>query len=183
MTTREHPILFSDNMVRAIRAKLKNQTRRPAGCRRNCAPIPTWLWKRLVFGDALVPAGAPRTFADDGYLHVATRPHQDDSQDGPNWTLERVYPKWKVGDRLRMKDGTLLEVTKVRVEKLQDILAYDAFDEGCPREVLDNEGGWPANRFGWFAKVWDENYAKRGFGWSTDPWVFAYTIKVIGGVA
>lgn len=235
---REYPSLFNGNMVRATLDRQKTQTRRLAASRRNCASMPTYLWNRLVFDDALVPPDAPKTFADDGYLHVATRPHPDDPQDGPNWTLERVYPKWKVGDQLwvretwckaprelsqsphihyradyqsgnvpgcrtwdlyncdtkwrrsahmpRWASRITLEITNVRVERVQEISEKDAFAEGIPdatrhgafRNYGRGEPLYLNTPQKSFRSLWDST-TKRGFGWSENPFVWCITFKRI----
>lgn len=79
----------------------------------------------------------------------------------------------------------LLEVTDVRVQRVQDISQMDALDEGIDTEGDDyNEGeklqsaGSPvsAERFA-FACLWDSINDKRGFGWNANPWVWALTFK------
>lgn len=56
-----------------------------------------------------------------------------------------------------------LEVTRVRVERVQDITEEDVRREGV--EVS-------------FANAWDDTYAKRkGLGWRDNPWVWAVSFR------
>lgn len=67
-----------------------------------------------------------------------------------------------------------LAVTDVRVERLQSISQADAIAEGCPAR----EGEDGLDPCGWYAQLWDEI---NGAGaWATNPWVAAYTFRVIG---
>lgn len=60
-----------------------------------------------------------------------------------------------------------LELTDVRVERLQEITAKDVVAEGFPfSSDLDV-----------FKATWDKLNARRGFGWSADPWVWALSFR------
>ena len=63
-----------------------------------------------------------------------------------------------------------LEITDVRVEKLQDITPSDAVSEGITHRTMN----CPKVEFQW---LWDSIYEKRSFGWDTNPWVWAITFK------
>lgn len=115
------------------------------------------------------------------------------------WRSPRYMPRW--ASRLT------LEVTGVRVERLQDISESGARLEGCPncpecegqyrcgqwgRGAIDDPlssaaGGRPwrncmglcEGRTGkeWFASTWDTLNGRRGFPWSSNPWVWVITFK------
>ena len=61
-----------------------------------------------------------------------------------------------------------LEVTGVRVERLQDITHKDALKEGVEYNVSMRDGA-PIPRF---RKLWDSIYANRGLCWDANPWVW-----------
>jgi len=67
-----------------------------------------------------------------------------------------------------------LELTGVRVERVQDIGDQDALWEGVP--VGGQHGGDLVKTF---HKIWDELNAKRGFGWDVNPWVWVLEFKVL----
>lgn len=79
----------------------------------------------------------------------------------PCKTVPSIHmPRW--GCRL------MLEVTGVRVERLQDIDEADVLAEGC---ALNS---WPNDQYpqtASFAELWDSLNAKRGYPWESDPWV------------
>jgi hypothetical protein len=66
-----------------------------------------------------------------------------------------------------------LEVTEVRVERLQDISRGDAMAEGCP---FPNMAVGPDPR-GWYANLWE---SINGAGeWGANPWVWVVSFKRI----
>jgi len=80
-----------------------------------------------------------------------------------------------------------LEVTTVRVERLQEIAEADSIAEGIERigiglQPLYGVPTW-AVRFltakTAYAQLWDSINAKRGFGWSVNPWVWVVAFKRI----
>jgi hypothetical protein len=66
-----------------------------------------------------------------------------------------------------------LEITGVRVERLNAITAGDAEQEGVDaRECCRVEA---------FERLWDSINAKRGYGWAVNPWVWVIEFRRIGG--
>lgn len=69
-----------------------------------------------------------------------------------------------------------LEVTGVRVERLQDIADADAGAEGCPG-IEEAGSAWTSEwRRDWFRGLWDTINGKRA-AWSTNPWVWVVEFK------
>lgn len=82
-----------------------------------------------------------------------------------------------------------LEITEVRVQRVQEISEEGAIAEGIER---DDEGRWTdyqnlgfggyfdhpiqGARFS-FASLWDSINAKRGFGWDANPWVWCLSFR------
>ncbi len=73
-----------------------------------------------------------------------------------------VKEAWRVASRI------LLRIKGVRVERLQDITPADCEAEGYPD---DGSPSWEhyAERF---SLAWDELNAKRGYPFSSNPWVW-----------
>lgn len=71
----------------------------------------------------------------------------------------------------RWASRILLEVTAVRVERLQDISRGDAMAEGCPFPNMA-KGDDPRK---WYADLWDQI---NGAGsWEANPWVWVVEFK------
>lgn len=70
-----------------------------------------------------------------------------------------------------------LRVTGVRAEQLHDITEEDAIREGV-MGLMDKivYGLTGKTRF---ARLWDHLNKKRGYGWSTNPWVWVYEFERI----
>jgi hypothetical protein len=67
-----------------------------------------------------------------------------------------------------------LEVTGVRVERVQEIRTSDIDAEGLP--IGRGLGGSQEMEF---RKLWDSINAKRGYGWDANPWVWVVEFKRI----
>jgi len=69
-----------------------------------------------------------------------------------------------------------LEITEVRVERLQDITLADIQAEGIP----DDRATYNAPiQCGKFKDLWDTLNAKRGYPWSMNPWVWVLVFKLL----
>lgn len=93
----------------------------------------------------------------------------DDSDDRTRWRPGIHMPRW--ASRLT------LEVTNVRVERLQDISEADAIAEGVDTVSMADvprQAAW--NRRHDFSRLWDSINADRA-PWSSNPWVVAVTFK------
>jgi hypothetical protein len=69
----------------------------------------------------------------------------------------------------------VLEVTDVRVERLQWITEEDALAEGV---LLRGSTRWFGEVRDRFAGLWDSINSKRGFEWKKNPWVWVVSFKI-----
>jgi hypothetical protein len=193
---KDYPLLFTDEMVRAILEGRKTQMRRP------CKPQPT-----EENGDILFPWAS---FFANGTVHTWDR----NGVGGENWNVKdhpgenkfsealkrtqyvNATPFGGPGDRLTVREcwpGTTLTrhstqirlpVTDVRVGRIQDISEAEACAEGV-MPLPDNDttlANYLARRSSSrhkaaFTFLWDAIYADKGLGWDDNPWVFAGTFK------
>jgi hypothetical protein len=185
---KERPILFSGPMVRAILDGTKTQTRRvvknlnptfvassPTGEQiANSARCPYGqpgdrLWVREAFIDTRVPENPAR---DLGVIYAADCPPGTPAGVKGGWSPSIHMPRWA--------SRITLELTGVRVQRLQAITAQDAIDEGIPSRGIDRDGPNIASGLVYlsdFETLWDSLNEKRGYGWDTNPWVWALTFK------
>ena len=97
------------------------------------------------------------------------------------WTSPMFMPRWA--------SRILLEITDIRVERLNDISDEDAVKEGL--RILPASGRYvvsPGDQyFGSashdavevFSWLWDSINAKKGYPWSSNPWVWVVEFKVV----
>ena len=178
----EKPILFNGEMVRAILGGRKTQTRRVV---KDQGRVPTVLQSD---GNRLLPKHVPDWFTDycpyGGHgdrlwvrethwraegegtggkvrflQYKATSP--DDPPLGDRWRPSIHMPRWA--------SRITLEVTGVRVERVQDISNEDVHAEGF--------APW-GDKYLSFADLWDSINANRGYGWDANPWVWVVEFKV-----
>ncbi|MEX5591895.1 hypothetical protein [Pseudomonas orientalis] len=71
----------------------------------------------------------------------------------------------------------LLEITDVRVERLQDISRADIRAEGllCPPELASDDVS--PNYRDWYPAAWRELWESTGGDWETNPWVWVVEFK------
>lgn len=201
MTSKEKPILFSGPMVRAILDGRKTQTRRivkdPAriGCLTGDCPHTNQsdcIRDITVFGATQCPYGnemdrlwVRETFAapwgldykfpggESGILYRADNPKK--FPDDGTWKPSIFMP--------RAASRITLEITAVRVERLQDISEQDAIAEG-----ISNIG--PCRSVGWqdysggpgfmrpiksYKSLWESINGKGS--WAANPWVWVIEFK------
>lgn len=189
-TTKERPILFSGEMVRAILGGHKTQTRRVvkpqphAGAR--------WGLQGWEDGHGCAlrnPYGQPgdllwvrETWAYNeaqGTIYAADGDTPDpDDNDGP----ERCRGRWRPSIHMpRWASRITLEVVSVRVERVQSITHEDALAEG----IEDAEPGADLRIAGLpysfartrFCLLWNSINAARGYSWEVNPWVWVVEFR------
>lgn len=96
-----------------------------------------------------------------------------------DWSFSQAYPSsrpvtaWRPSIRMpRWASRITLEITRIRVERVQDITEADAEAEG----VAASANYSARDHFG---RLWSELNAPRGFGWTVNPWVWVIDFKRI----
>ena len=195
---KEHPILFSGPMVRAILAGIKTQTRRVVKEKHlKGGPPEDYLLSLCSYGQRGDRLWVRETFKPikGGYAY--------DADTGINWCKKIAEAKWKPSIHMpRPASRITLCNIGVRVEKLQSLTKADAIAEGLT--TLTKDGGqtikygipdkdglpgtddygwewrdWCVNPIAAYARLWDTINAKRGYGWDTNPWVWVVGFEPI----
>jgi hypothetical protein len=195
---KEHPILFSGAMVRAILAGQITQTRRVcnpqpvkngafwelygAGWSSDTIPVP-------VMPDHSLAVRGPFGCAGDRlWVRESWSTHAAFDLVAPRDLTARSIHYWADGEIQtgRRRPGMfmprwacriLLEITDVRVQRLVEISHDDADAEGCPgRRSAVPELGYVHTPREQFAQLWDSINAERA-PWDSNPWVWAITFR------
>ena len=185
---KETGLMFKAPLVRAILNGQKTQTRRI--CKLEVVADDTFMGghylklkdgMNLAIGSEHVhiacPTGGPgdriyvrETFAQHPqFADLAYRAEGEEFEDsdGALWV-----PKWTPAIHMPRKLARVwLEITGVRVERLQSISRGDAMAEGCPLPNMA-DGADPRE---WFAEVWKST----GGDWAANPWVWVIDFKRI----
>ena len=195
---KERPIIFSDEMVRAILEGQKTQTRRVIkpqplnlidAVRFKTCPygVPgDRLWVRECFGFTAkwTMSYQRQWLAERGPWLPGniTMAYRSDEPEG-NWCWKPSIHMPKIYSRIT------LEIVNVRVDRLQDISEEDACAEGIEiiersygmayRDYRGKSGAWMSEARASFGTLWDRINAKQGYGWDTNPWVWVIEFRRI----
>jgi len=194
---RSRPILFQGNMVRGLLAGTKTQTRRVIKglsekmwieeavnggflvCYDGEPSCGTGVWETTEHSHPILcPYGAPgdRLWVREAWARTAVY-----QASGQELVVYRESDNrtdyggpWKPSIHMFRRDSRiLLEITEVRVERLQDISRGDAMDEGCPFPNMAL-GGDPRK---WYADLWEKINGPGS--WDANPWVWAISFKLV----
>jgi len=207
---KEFPILFSDEMVRAILDGRKTQTRRLAAVRQSdgyrggvpglAGDVDSSVgWGRLVSGDRLWVREAWGLVGLGGLmsspnLRVGGPAFASSLRYRATPDLRNLWPlRWRPSIHMpRWALRLTLEVISRRAEHLQSISERDALAEGARRPEPDgrhwNERCKVAGCIdclgptyrGGFARLWD-GINRRTAPWASDPWVWVIDFCVLEG--
>ena len=182
----EHPILFSSEMMRAILMGNKTQTRRVIktqpefnadGCMSAKLEVPPIWYDFYSINGKTKRIKCPyvkgmnlwvrETFAVDGhYKDGKGYCYRADGDKATQWKPSIFMP--------RHASRIILEVTNIRVERIQEITEEDAKAEGVSRPR--NYSLSPDYKL-WYKVLWNRINLKRGFGWDLNPWVWVIEFK------
>lgn len=205
----ERGMIFNAEMVNAILSGRKTQTRRPIkwkqtrfteiGEREDGSNWPWsedtekvcdyWhpcpfgavgdrIWVRETWAEAGASAPDLKLYRANYPAHVPTHYENVPPAEDVRWTPSIHMPRWA--------SRITLEITDVRVERVQDISQIDAIAEGGPPDhpsfsKISREMGfsdWPRS---WFAQTWWGIYGREA--WNTNPWVWVIEFKRVEGGA
>ena len=212
---KERPIIMQADMVRAVLEGRKTQTRRVVKPQPQIGLQDYWLWEggkpledagygaRYIHSErhAVVRAmeqccpygrvgdrlwvreawahqrDATNCPDDGGVLYRATDPGWDDNATGLRWRPSIHMPRWA--------SRITLEITDVRVQRVQEITHADIQAEGALPAARD----WRKVKHVWgkaadracFVRLWDSINDHRGYGWDSNPWVWAVTFRRVEG--
>ena len=193
---KERPIIFTTEMVKAILEGRKTQTRRAiepqpkyderyigGWClegRRSITPIE-------IFNKGLMQGCCPYGQVGDR-LWVRETWQTTELQDcvlyKADYTKDDLqaeqcdFGKWRPSIHMFRQDSRItLEITDIRVERLQEIKATDALKEGVGlnKPYIHADLKVLAD----FTELWDSLNAQRGYSWDLNPWVWVISFKEI----
>ena len=198
---KERPILFNGPMVRAILEGCKTQTRReiknnpllnagftdefillPGNASAFVCPfgvVGDRLWVKETFAAwyrtcieapleyEVIAGNLSQWIEERGQQDVQIAYRADGEDDEGGWRPSIFMPRWA--------SRITLEITDVRVQRLQEITEEDARAEGCHPKINDSLPDWTAKES--FKILWDSLNAKRGLDWDKNPWVWALSFK------
>ena len=106
------------------------------------------------------------------------KPHTDEMQFEGAWVPSIHMPRWA--------SRITLEITAVRVERLNSISQEDAIAEGAPPshrsiDAVSQQYGYPDFSRSWFGQTWGHIYGAEN--WNANPWVWVIEFKRVEGGA
>lgn len=197
---KERPILFNGEMVRAILDGRKTQTRRVI------KPQPDyfgkedgedswhwngWRWQDkpgipLKGPDEDCPYGQPgdrlyvrETWRCRGGKEYEYQQHQPSIMYHVDATPESVIcDDWRPSIHMpKWASRILLEIESVRVERVQSISDFNAFQEGAKSLPSNITGPYCQSHVEGFRQLWNSINEPRSLGWDFNPWVWAITFR------
>ena len=124
------------------------------------------LWVRETWMHRSIPSIA-KPQSPDSIYYKATNPEVGEAF---IWKPSIHMPRWA--------SRITLEITEIRVERLQEISWRDCQREGAVPE----KAPFSVHCEPWrdaFERLWDSLNAKRGFSWESNPWVWVIGFKVV----
>lgn len=193
---KSRPIIMSGESVRAILDGNKIQTRRPIKRQLPInadffANIENNVWEICQIGrnpDELGHIGflkcpygeigdelwVRETWANDkDYISITY--YRADKYDCPT-----AHDKWKSSIFMSRRASRItLEITDIRVKRLQDMTLNDVKDEGMRRssEIQESLTKYVCNLYNMFKECWNKLNKKPELQWESNPWVWVIEFK------
>ena len=129
----------------------------------------TWGMNHYQFEQGPIPKARPADFDEPDSNYLVYRATEDDTevQNELRWWPSIHMPRWA--------SRILLEITEIRVERLNDCSEADALAEGSqhPSLVPIVGAGWSSRDM--YARLWEQI---NGAGsWASNPWVWVVEFK------
>ena len=196
---KQRPILMSSEMVQAILAGNKTQTRRVI------KPQPLTVGLKGVYPDLYnhepnhwafwlpdnrmtepriwkCPYGqvGDRLWVRESYipnLDEKTATYKANWNEYPNGPGIKFTCKWKPSIFMPRKYSRItLEITSIKVQQLQNMTFQDIRDEGFDIGKTNPTAGEVARK--WYCDLWDRINGKK-YPWSSNPWVWVITFNTM----
>ena len=125
-------------------------------------------WCPLDAPDHFADPSKPKDFMIYGRRNGAAYRAECNDAEGERCRKELGY-RWRPSIFMpRWASRITLEITEVRVQRVQEISPDDIVAEGIPKHLnADTE----------YIRLWDFLNAKRGLGWDKNPWVWAIAFR------
>ena len=139
------------------------------------------LWLREAFAKRPLPSGGEQILYKAQYHELVKMLDLDEFAE--RWQLPMPNIRWKPSIHMFRKESRItLEITEVRVERVQEITEEDTQAEGIDVKAVTTQGNLVMNEPNYidsFAMLWDSLNAKRGYSFESNPWVWVITFKVV----
>lgn len=185
---KERPILFNSHMVRAILDGRKTQTRRIANitgdrCKEGFITTLAGFVPRSIENHiSYCPYGKPgdRLWVRETFCYhddLSRYIYEADGVTGVKWKPSIHMP--------RCASRILLEVTNVRVERLQDISDDDVIAEGCIKFPFEDDYAYTfreddktghATGTGAYRNLWESIYGQGSFDLNPFVWILEFNV-------
>jgi len=189
------PIIFNSEMVRAILDGRKTQTRRViknmpefVDCcfvKKGILEVQYWGKNKINYQPDM-PANDKKILikcpygkiGDELWVRESFAVGKHGKTYKATWNNpERINIKWKPSIHMPKKYARIfLEITNIRVERVQDITEYDAKAEGVKEFPKDFK---EQLYYKCFRDLWNSINEKRGFGFNSNPYVWVLGFKKV----
>jgi hypothetical protein len=182
MTKKFHPILYQTEMVKAILEGKKTKTRRSV----KMPPDRIWGHSNRFYGESGREYKCPYGKVGDVLWVRETWQHVDIENDysgfvykasgGLDWEMSNEDCKWKPSIFMpKSACRIFLEITDVKVERLQGISEADAIAEGI--NLKNTSGDYEHTPVQEFEKLWQKINGPES--WESNPFVWVISFKQI----